>query len=529
MGLKQRRLWRVVQFVLAWTLWMLGLLGLGVVVSGMAMREAVAAQVAAAPAIATTSVTDTIYRADGTAASGTVLISWGAFSTAGGSSVPAGSTSVTIGAGGKLQVALVPNAGSNPMGSYYTVVYHLDDGSVTREYWVVPASRAGVTVSAIKSTVLPASVAMQTVSKAYVDAAIADIVTGHPEDSSPYVVKTGDTMTGPLNLPGDPVAPLQAADMQYVDEQTAALQAGLGQKVATQPQGAQTVVQPGATQLAVNNLNGAEYASQYVNGAGDNGISNATAGPACTSGCDVIAEQTYASGEKPVPTTWNNQTRVEDLRGGGVSESLLNPLNGQNAVQSAGITVNLNMTQPIADVFAATGQGIIGSAGVVVNEQALAGGSNTFPVQVQANVPYFKSTYSALLAHGHEQHERAACARKRFPELLRGGRLPARGPVPGVLGRLSRRRRRRHACVRLVDQRRLSGLYGHLLVRLRDRRDHAPGGADGRRGHRGRRALPDGHQPGQGDYDGSADGGHHLRPAAYGDLYGDQLRVEYVV
>ena len=399
MGLRRQKVWRLVDIVLAW------MLGLGVVASGMELRVAFAAQTAVAPAIATTLVTDTVYRADGTAASGTVLISWGAFSTAGGSSVPAGSTSVTLGAGGRLQVSLVPNAGSSPMGSYYTVVYHLDDGSVTREYWVVPASaqtqpQVGVPVSAIKSTVLPASVAMQTVSKAYVDAAIAEVVTGHPQDSSPYVVKAGDTMTGPLTLPGDPVAPLQAADMQYVDEQTAALQAGLGQKVATQPQGAQTVVQPGATQLAVNNLNGTEYASQYVSGAGNNGIANATASAACTSGCDVVAEQTYASGERPAATTWNNQTHVEDLRGGGMTENFFNPLNGLNGIQSSGVTVNLSMTQPIADVAAATGQSIIGSSGLVVNEQALAGGSNTFPAEVQGSTPYFKSTYSALALTG---------------------------------------------------------------------------------------------------------------------------------
>ena len=95
---------------------------------------------AMAQTIATTTVTDTVYRADGTGAAGTVLVSWQAFSTISGASVPAGSTSVTLGAGGALSVALVANAGSEPIGTYYTVVYHLDDGSVTREYWVVPVS-----------------------------------------------------------------------------------------------------------------------------------------------------------------------------------------------------------------------------------------------------------------------------------------------------------------------------------------------------------------------------------------------------
>ena len=94
------------------------------------------------------------------------------------------------------------NAGSTPIGTYYTAVYHLDDGSVSREFWVVPVSSSPVLVSAIRSTVLPTSVAMQTVSKTYVDTAITSAVSGHPLDGpSPYVLKTGDTMTGALVLP----------------------------------------------------------------------------------------------------------------------------------------------------------------------------------------------------------------------------------------------------------------------------------------------------------------------------------------
>ena len=87
------------------------------------------------------------------------------------------------------------------MGSYYTVIYHLSDGTVTREYWVVPAQVGAAQVSAIRSSVLPTSVAMQTVSKAYVDTAITAAVTGHPLDAStPLVLKAGDAMSGPLTL-----------------------------------------------------------------------------------------------------------------------------------------------------------------------------------------------------------------------------------------------------------------------------------------------------------------------------------------
>jgi hypothetical protein len=201
------------------------------------------------------------------------------------------------------------------MGSYYTAIFHLSDGSVTREYWVVPVSSTAVTVSAIETTVLPASVAMQTVTKNYVDTAIAAAVTGHPLDSSPYVLKAGDTMTGPLVLPADPTSSTQAADKNYVDESVAAVTGGLAQKVSTLPSATQVVAQPTGTQLEVNNLNGVEYASQYMNGRGNNGIGNAIASPACTSGCEVVAEPDYTDEQYATPS-FNSQTHVKDERGG---------------------------------------------------------------------------------------------------------------------------------------------------------------------------------------------------------------------
>ena len=55
---------------------------------------------------------------------------------------------------------------------------------------------------------LPASVAMQTVSKSYVDTQIASALDGASADGGrlPYVAKAGDTMTGPLALAGDPTS-----------------------------------------------------------------------------------------------------------------------------------------------------------------------------------------------------------------------------------------------------------------------------------------------------------------------------------
>jgi hypothetical protein len=210
---------------------------------------------AAVAQVATTTVQDTVYSANGTPASGTVLVSWNTFTTAGGQSVQAGNTSATIGAGGQLTIVLAPNAGATPIGSYYTAVFHLSDGTASREFWVVPVTVPGggpATLAEIKNQVLPISVAMQTVSKQYVDDAIAAAETGFPLESSPYVQKVGDAMTGPLVLPADPVSPNQAADKNYVDENVAATVGGLGQKVSLLPTATQTVAQPSGTSFSIN-------------------------------------------------------------------------------------------------------------------------------------------------------------------------------------------------------------------------------------------------------------------------------------
>ena len=350
--------------------------------------------------IATTTVTDTIYRADGTAAGGTVIVSWPAFSSAIGQTIPSGSTSVTIGAGGALSVQLAPNAGATPIGTYYTVVYHLDDGTVSREFWVVPSSQTPVHLSAVKSTVLPTSVAMQTVSKSYVDTAIAAAVSGHPLDSSPYVLKAGDTMTGSLVLPGDPTATNEAADKHYVDVNIAAAAGGLGQKVSTLPSGTQTIVQPTGTQLQVNILNGAEYASQYVTGLGNNGIANALASPDCAIGCDVEVGRDYNSSEHYGGlNSGTGGTHVEDNRNGQRHDTYLNPTSPLGDGIDAGQVISVTSTRSSAAEAAAGGSGDPSSFGLVINHQGLTGGSNLFP-EALGNVPYFKTNYNAVNVTG---------------------------------------------------------------------------------------------------------------------------------
>ncbi|MGC2163556.1 MAG: glycosyl hydrolase family 28-related protein [Silvibacterium sp.] len=171
--------------------------------------------VQAHPQASTTTVQGIVYLADGSVASGTLQVSWPAFTTTAGQAVAAGSESATIGSNGSLNVNLVANSGATPAGTYYTAVYHLNGGTVSQEYWVVPAATS-VSLSSVQAQLAPATVAVQTVSKSYVDSSIAAI-TGN------YVPLAGGTMNGPLQLSGSPVSANQAATKQYADTLAAAL------------------------------------------------------------------------------------------------------------------------------------------------------------------------------------------------------------------------------------------------------------------------------------------------------------------
>lgn len=115
-----------------------------------------------------TTIQDVIYRANGEPAAGSVVISWPAFTTADNRAVAAGRTSVAIGAGGFVMVALAPNEGAQPAGSYYKIVYKLNDGTTATEFWTVPLA-SPATIGAIRTAVAPATVAAQFVSRQYVD------------------------------------------------------------------------------------------------------------------------------------------------------------------------------------------------------------------------------------------------------------------------------------------------------------------------------------------------------------------------
>lgn len=359
-----------------------------VVIALLGMRGRAAAQVA------TTVIQDTVYRADGTPASGTVIVTWPTFTTAAGQAVAAGNTSAAIGPKGALSIALTPNANAMPAGSYYTAVLHLDDGTTSQQYWVVPVSATAVKLATIESQVLPTSVAMQVASRAYVDAKVASVSgtsgTGTTTTGS-YVPTTGGTMTGPLLLPGDPVTPNQAADKHYVDINITSVAAGVGQKISMIPTQTQTVAQPAGTQLQVNSLNGELYASQFQSPNGGDGIANALASPACGVSCSIVAEANYNANE-PVPVEqMPDGGHVTDLRKGGHVETFLNAKNPQTG-QNVAETLDQVATAPLN-----SGGGAFTFS---VSTNALVGGSNQLPGGIES-APYGKSNYGVSIQTGN--------------------------------------------------------------------------------------------------------------------------------
>jgi hypothetical protein len=84
--------------------------------------------------ISTTTVQGTVYLANGSPGSGTLQVSWPAFTTSSNQAVAAGKVTMEIGADGFVSVKLAPNLGSSPAGLFYTAIYHMSDGTTSTEY-----------------------------------------------------------------------------------------------------------------------------------------------------------------------------------------------------------------------------------------------------------------------------------------------------------------------------------------------------------------------------------------------------------
>src|SRR5271157_5924629 len=142
---------------------------------------------------AMTQVVDTVYRADGTTATGTVLISWPAFTTADGKAVAAGSLSVHLGNGGTFAASLAPNTGAQPAGVYYRVVYQLTGQEPSSEYWVVPAT-GSTSNGSVRAKLMPPTIAAQVLTRDVADTNYVHVV----GDQTVAGVKTFSTVNAQI-------------------------------------------------------------------------------------------------------------------------------------------------------------------------------------------------------------------------------------------------------------------------------------------------------------------------------------------
>ena len=167
-----------------------------------------AAQQTNGPAL--TQVVDTVYRADGAAAMGTVLISWPGFTTADGKAVAAGSLSVRLGSGGAFAASLAPNTGAQPAGVYYKVVYQLAGQEPSSEYWVVPAT-GSISIGSVRAKLMPPTIAAQVLTRDVADTNYVH-VTGDQTVSGTKTFATVDAqnINGALNAAAFPGADIGA-------------------------------------------------------------------------------------------------------------------------------------------------------------------------------------------------------------------------------------------------------------------------------------------------------------------------------
>lgn len=320
--------------------------------------------VAATPA--KTAVVDTLYRADGSPASGTLLISWPAFATSNGEAVAAGSLSLKIGAQGTLNVSLVPNTGSSPV-SAYKVTLKLADGTTSDEYWTVPAV-ATTTVAAIRSKVVPATVAQQFVSRDYLDTKLAQLSVG-----GDFVGLSGnETINGVKTFMASPQVPApsgsqDAATKKYVDD-----------KAATALSAANTYQDPAWL--------GSFAASKLTGVVSDAAI---PAGVARTASANTWAsEQTDAALH-----TFNNGIVVNGLLSGfSRTNSALNIKSVQPAVDGGGATMPLGgdilvETDGPADIHLRTGNN--GTGATTTSTTSVTGGAGAQSITVGSTASFY--------------------------------------------------------------------------------------------------------------------------------------------
>lgn len=101
-----------------------------------------------------TTITDTLYRADGSKHQGHLKISWPSFYNFGADLIQAGTLNAAV-ADGVLSVTLEPNDTATPAGLAYRVEYHLDGEEPRLEYWSVPTSTPAVKINDVRDPGMP--------------------------------------------------------------------------------------------------------------------------------------------------------------------------------------------------------------------------------------------------------------------------------------------------------------------------------------------------------------------------------------
>src|SRR5271166_2683931 len=176
-------------------------------------RAEFAAASSKAPSPILCQISDTVFRADGTPAQGTVLMSWPAFTTAAGQAVSPGSLLVTLDSSGGFNASVAPNTGASPAGTYYKAIFKLDDGTTETEFWVVPNAQT-TTIGAIRSKLVPAQQAAQFLTRDFADSNYVNLASTQ-NISGVKTFSVSPAVPSPQN-------PTDAANKAYVDTNSGA-------------------------------------------------------------------------------------------------------------------------------------------------------------------------------------------------------------------------------------------------------------------------------------------------------------------